>query len=546
MSVADKLLVIAENVPKVYEAGQNSVVDESKIIEKSESGVGTLVLDDVSELPHEVGVTLSKINLLTYPYIQASQTVNGITFTDNGDGTITINGTATYQASFYFHGWSKTAVNIKEGETYTISGAVPNVCWIQGSNESSWPTDEGTGKTFVAGAGGYYFYILVKAGTTANNVVVKPQIERGTKATSYVPYVGELSTVSLSHIGKNLFDYSVLSNAGHTTINNPETGEFTFTDVNGIIGTPIVAKPNTAYRISGYVKGTIDGHNIYCSPNYTDGSNENISIKAIVGEYVYFEGLTNSNKTLASIRFGGSGGIKVGTVFKNLQVELSTDATPYEPFKKDYYPSSADGAVPRIKSLSPAMTFATDAGVKITANYHQSYGVYSAYNHFWDAFQRQGTKNEYRFAFFNWYERCYDPKYPIIMTATSNQAFYYFRGTDTKVDITLGTPTSQLFASSTLKTIRKLICTEGATAFTNAFQACSALETINFDGIVVASMDLSPCPLLTHASIMSLFNVLKNYAGSGSTYTVTLGATNLEKLTDTEKAIATGKGWTLA
>lgn len=420
MSIADKLLAIAENVPKVYEAGQKSVVDESKIIEKSESGVGTLVLDDVSEFPHDVEVVLSSDTL------------------------------------------------------------------------------------------------------------------------------EDLSGVSLFHIGKNLFDYSVLSNAGFTTINNPETGEFTFNNVSGIIGTPIVAKPNTAYRISGYVKGTIDGHNIFCSPNYTDGSNENISTKAIVGEYVYFEGLTRSDKTLASIKFGGSGGIKVGTVFKNVQVELSTDATPYEPFKKDYYPSSADGAVPRIKSLSPAMTFKTDDGVKITANYHQSYGVYAAYHHFWDEFQRLGNKTDYRYAFYNWPENIYDPKYPIVVTGNASQTFYYFQGTDTKVDITLNNISAQFFASSKLKIIRKLILGEKATSYNNMFQLCSALETINFDGIVVANMDLSPCPLLTHDSIMSLFNVLKDYAGSGSTYTVTLGATNLAKLTDAEKAIATGKGWTLA
>lgn len=188
---------------------------------------------------------------------------------------------------------------------------------------------------------------------------------------------------------------------------------------------------------------------------------------------------------------------------------------------------------------------------KLTAIAENEQKVYAAgktaeWNAFWDAFQVNGTQNSYRYAFFNWKERMYDPKYPIIMTGNSTQAFYYFRGTDTKVDITLGVATSQLFSASTLKTIRKLTCTERATAFTNAFQACSALETINFDGIVVASMDLSPCPLLTHDSIMSLFNVLKNYAGSGSTYTVTLGATNLAKLTDAEKAIATGKGWTLA
>ena len=40
---------------------------------------------------------------------------------------------------------------------------------------------------------------------------------------------------------------------------------------------------------------------------------------------------------------------------------------------------------------------------------------------------------------------------------------------------------------------------------------------------------------------MSIINALK----SGVTQTLTLGTDNLAKLTDTEKAIATEKGWTL-
>ena len=47
---------------------------------------------------------------------------------------------------------------------------------------------------------------------------------------------------------------------------------------------------------------------------------------------------------------------------------------------------------------------------------------------------------------------------------------------------------------------------------------------------------------LTHDSLMSIIN---NLATVTTTQTLTLGSTNLAKLTDTEKAIATNKGWTL-
>ena len=46
---------------------------------------------------------------------------------------------------------------------------------------------------------------------------------------------------------------------------------------------------------------------------------------------------------------------------------------------------------------------------------------------------------------------------------------------------------------------------------------------------------------------MSIINCLKDYSTdtSGTSHTVTLGTTNLAKLTDEQKAIATEKGWSL-
>ena len=57
-----------------------------------------------------------------------------------------------------------------------------------------------------------------------------------------------------------------------------------------------------------------------------------------------------------------------------------------------------------------------------------------------------------------------------------------------------------------------------------------------------ANFDVSQCPNLTHDSLMSIIN---NLVQVSSSKTLTLGATNLAKLSDEEKAIATNKGWTL-
>ena len=54
---------------------------------------------------------------------------------------------------------------------------------------------------------------------------------------------------------------------------------------------------------------------------------------------------------------------------------------------------------------------------------------------------------------------------------------------------------------------------------------------------------LSNCPKLTHDSLMNVINEAADVTSSPKT--LTLGSTNLNKLTDEEKAIATNKGWIL-
>lgn len=60
---------------------------------------------------------------------------------------------------------------------------------------------------------------------------------------------------------------------------------------------------------------------------------------------------------------------------------------------------------------------------------------------------------------------------------------------------------------------------------------------VNFDG-------LQRCPNLTVQSLLNVFNTIADVNGLG-TRTLTLGSTNLNKLTDDQKAIAINKGWTL-
>ena len=100
------------------------------------------------------------------------------------------------------------------------------------------------------------------------------------------------------------------------------------------------------------------------------------------------------------------------------------------------------------------------------------------------------------------------------------------------------------FSNSTnLKTIRLLKLDDAGTkTFPSTFNSCTSLENITIEGVIGQNLDIHWSPL-THESIMSIINHLGTIA---TAKTLTLGTTNLAKLTDAEKAIATQRGWTLA
>lgn len=83
-------------------------------------------------------------------------------------------------------------------------------------------------------------------------------------------------------------------------------------------------------------------------------------------------------------------------------------------------------------------------------------------------------------------------------------------------------------------------------SLTNAnlmFYRCSALTTLGGFLGLKADLDLSSSTKLTHDSLMNVINKAADVTSSPKT--LTLGSTNLAKLTTDEKAIATNKGWTL-
>ena len=74
------------------------------------------------------------------------------------------------------------------------------------------------------------------------------------------------------------------------------------------------------------------------------------------------------------------------------------------------------------------------------------------------------------------------------------------------------------------------------------FDYCTNLEAIHMININ-ANLDISASTKFTREALLEIIGNLK--AQTSGTKTLTMGATNLAKLTDEDKAIATNKGWTL-
>lgn len=204
-------------------------------------------------------------------------------------------------------------------------------------------------------------------------------------------------------------------------------------------------------------------------------------------------------------------------------------------------------------------------------------GKTAEYDRFWNGYQgNNGTRRNYANAFrgWGWTDETYKPKYKVIATgsletayresritklenidtsgATNfNTAFYNMPNllTIDKVDFSSATNTTNTFAhSKKLHTIGELVSSETTVWHTGVFQNCTAIKNLNITGTIAGTSVNFWLPTLTHDSLMSIINALKDYVAIGDTakHTCSISPTNLNKLTDAEKAIATQKGWTLS
>lgn len=282
-------------------------------------------------------IAVSGKNLLKYPYYNTTKTISGITFTDNGDGTITANGTATATASYFLD----SEFNYIGGITYTISGCPEggsnSTYKIKGDRLGVYIDDNGNGATYS------FKYdttaaiaILIYKDTTVDNIVFRPQLELGSTATEYEPPItGRELTVNAS--GKNLLRYPYVNTTktingitftdngdGTVTANGTATANATF-----LIDKNFGFEKEGNYFLSGCPSGGgLNSFYINWYQNHTGVTIKNYNDYGS-GIIIPYQHIFSENNSLAIA-------IIAGTTVNNLvfrpQLELGSTATEYEPY----------------------------------------------------------------------------------------------------------------------------------------------------------------------------------------------------------------------
>ena len=155
-------------------------------------------------------------------------TINGITMVNNGDGTYTVNGTATDDFDI-----ALAPYTTKQNIYYTLSG-----CPSGGSKTTyyldprGYEYDTGRGTTIINPNQDFsnYIRIVIKKDVTVNNLLFKPMFNEGQTAQPFEPYTGgkpspspdypqeikAVSKLSGAFYSKNLFDFNIIKDSNIT------------------------------------------------------------------------------------------------------------------------------------------------------------------------------------------------------------------------------------------------------------------------------------------------------------------------------------------
>ena len=290
-------------------------------------------------------------NLLKFPYTESTLTRDGITYTINNDGSITLSGTAT--ATSYIDLYSNISVNLLEkGNTYTYSISPNNsnirLTFLERYNNVWNDNGYGTNKitfTISNNSEGQLIRLIISNGSVITTpVTIYPQIEEGTTPTSYEPYVGGTASPNpdypqdiqsttgrqvISVYGKNLLDLTKYPySATESTLNGA-----TVSIENGIMTVDTTTASSMA-TIKSETEYTSSNRTIIPSGTYYFGVRTNgYLIDGNTSTFKQFsEGVNVVEKPYRISQWFFP--VSVNNIVSTpLQIEKGTQATSYVPYK---------------------------------------------------------------------------------------------------------------------------------------------------------------------------------------------------------------------
>ena len=226
-----------------------------------------------------------------------------------------------------------------------------------------------------------------------------------------------------------------------------------------------------------------------------------------------------------------------------------------------------------------------EEGHRVGKNEGTTEGKQAEYDRFWDAYQQNGTRTDYRFAFagFGWTAEFLRPKYPIRPTGAAGMLFHSIQDPNLKdlrahidacgieVDLSKALNIEQLFngsvvetygvidargatnlnyilyAAKSMRSVSKIIIKDdGSQSVVSFAQNCLALEDITIEGVFgQTGLSFQWSTKLSKASITSIVNALSAAAG-GLSVTFSRTAVNNAFTTDEWSALAgTRSNWTI-
>ena len=283
---------------------------------------------------------------------EVNSTLNGITCKYNGDGTYTVNGTATADAPFIIYG---NFANLY-GSASSLklvgcpSGGSVQKYFLRGYRKNGNPvnSDEyGSGISISSfEESGSNIAIIVRSGVTVNNLVFKPMLTADTTSTyaDFEPYIGgipspnpdypqEIKAVVNPKVvvrGKNLLDYEKWKKTGVVRgsavyENNGVTLTSSGADAYTVANLPVHVEPNKKYKLSWEEKDNSQGAiYVFDRNGKIIASVSNVNTKKLV-----FENPSDNN--IIYFRFGVAN-VSSTISYENIQIEQGEIVTPYEPY----------------------------------------------------------------------------------------------------------------------------------------------------------------------------------------------------------------------